>query len=213
MLDRLQDTLDSTYRLDGSHDVRDFLVTDPAVARCLGPSLAGTDETLFICEDDEGVAMSLFLDQAMLSRLETLGERAGLDATSIDDFWKVIEGLSHFNCVAFKANRDREVSLLELELQGEIDKYVISLLLALEHDDRAFAGQLHAWLFEDVDFHADLTVDEFERYRAANDMAARFCFRLRDALLHRHDGAFDELRTFYRLPISDKISHITSAQL
>ncbi len=41
----------------------------------------------------------------------------------------MLEGVSHFLCVAHHATHDRQVSLLTLELQAEIDKYVGSFLL------------------------------------------------------------------------------------
>ena len=212
MLSELHQRLSDTYQLDSAHDVRDFVITDPTVAKAIGNNalLAGSDETLFIAEDEEGVALSLFLDCDMLERLSAADPLNELQPGCLDDLWKVLEGISHFSCIAFKAARDRKVSLLELELQGEVDKFVSSMRIALEQSETDLSKSLHGWLFDDIRFHDDLDAESLDRYRAANDYAARFCHHLQPTLRDNDEQAFAELRQFYRLPISEKISYIHS---
>lgn len=210
MLSTLQRNLSDIYRVDGGHDVRDYLVTDPALAEALshGAMLKNTDETLLVAEDDDGLMLSLYLDGDMLERLETADPLRRLHAHQLDDLWKVLEGISHFNCVVWKAQQDRPVSLLELELQGEIDKYVATTLLALGQADREILNSLHGWLFDDVSFHPDMDEEGVDRYRAANDYAARFCKALHTMFMSDGELAFTTLRRFFRLQLRDKISHI-----
>ena len=210
MLADLQRHLADIYCLDRPYDVREVVITDPVMARALGEDalLRNTRETLLVSEDDAGLAVSLYLDGAMLERLESSNPVERLRAELLDDLWQVVEGISHFNCIVWKATRERSVSLLELELQGEIDKYVSTLLLALDQADAQLADNLHQWLFDDVRFHDDLDDEQLDRYRSANDYAARFCYRLRDALLGDDAQAMRELQQFYRLQLGDKISHI-----
>ena len=110
--------------------------------------------------------------------------------------------------MVWKALQDRPVSLLELELQGEIDKFVATTLLAIGQADVDIQHRLHGWLFDDVSFRADIGEEGVDRYRAANDYAARFCRHLRRAFATDGRLAFDTLRYFYRLQFRDKISHI-----
>jgi hypothetical protein len=126
MLAELQRQLSDIYQVGRAYDVRDYVITDPMLAKLLGGGamLTNTDETLLVSQDDEGLALSLFFDADMLDRLESSNPLGRLRAELLDDFWKVLEGISHFNCVVWKASQDRCVSLLELELQGEIDKFV-----------------------------------------------------------------------------------------
>jgi hypothetical protein len=212
MLDALQRQLSDIYQAAHAHDVRDYLITDPTLARALGREalLTNTEETLLVAEDDEGLALSLFLDGELLSRLESAKPLDNLRAESLDDLWKVLEGVSHFHCVAWKAMQDRPVSLLELELQGEIDKYVSTMLLALGQSDTELPRRLHGWLFDNVRYHEELDEEQYERYRSANEYAARFCHRLRRRLVHNAERALGELRDFYRMQLSEKISHIHS---
>ena len=212
MLAELQQQLRDIYQVDSAHDVRDFLITDPTLANFIGQGamVSNTEETLLVSQDDDGLAMSLFIDGEMLERLELANPLDCLRAGLLDDLWKVLEGVSHFNCVAWKAAQDRTVTLLELELQGEIDKFVSTALLALSQANTELLNGLHGWLFENVSFRDELDAEQVNRYRAANDYAARFCHRLRDQLLDDEAIAFSELRQFYRLQAADKISHINT---
>jgi hypothetical protein len=210
MLETLQQHLSDIYQVDGGYDVRDYLITDPDLAQCLsrGAMLTNTDESLLVAEDEEGLSLSLFLDSDMLDRLESANPLDRLEAHQLDDLWKVLEGISHFNCIVWKALQDRPVSLLELELQGEIDKFVSTTFIAMAQADEVLASRLHGWLFDDVSFREDLDDAGLDRYRAANDYAARFCRSLADELAADGRRALDTLRHFYRLPFGDKISHI-----
>ena len=212
MLAALHQQLTDIYQVDRAHDICDYLITDPYLANVIGQDamLSNTDETLLVSQDDDGLALSLFLDGEMLERLETAKPLDCLRAELLDDFWKVLEGISHFNCVAWKAAQDRTVTLLELELQGEIDKFVSTMLLAIGQADNELLNGIHGWLFDNIRFHDELDDEQVDRYRSANDYAARFCHRLREQLVADDQLALSELRQFYRLQLADKISHIHS---
>ncbi len=214
MISALQQRLNDLYQAAAGYDIRDFLITDPTLAKHIGQDamLTNTRETLLVAEDEQGLAVSLFLDGEMLDRLEESNPLNRLRAVHLDDFWQVLEGISHFNCVVHRAAQDRGVSLLELELQAEIDKFVSTVLLAVDQGRGDILSSLHGWLFDDISFHEGLDAEQLSRYKAANDYAARFCARLSDRLLADGDQATSELRQFYRYSLSDKISHIhTSA--
>lgn len=210
MLSQLQQQLSDTYQVGQQYDVRDFLITDPTIAKCIGQGavLSDSRETLLLSEDDDGLALSLFLDSQLLERLESADPLSRLRAELLDDFWQVLEGISHFNCVVWKASQDRPVTLLELELQAEIDKFVSTMQLALNQGEHDLLNSLHGWLFDEVSFHDELDGEQVIRYRAANEYAARFCHGLRQQLMRDDAHVLPELRRFYRLPMTDKISHI-----
>lgn len=210
MLSDLQQQLSDTYQVGPGYDVRDFLITDPRIAKCIGGDamLANTGETLLLAEDDDGLAVSLFLDSDVLDRLRTANPIDHLRAEQLGDLWQVLEGVSHFVCVAWKAAQDRKVSLLELELQAEIDKFVSTIQLALGQGDRDMLNYVHSWLFDNVKFSDELHGEQLDRYREANDYAARFCRGLWHRLVDDERSALPELREFYRLQFTEKISHI-----
>ena len=212
MLSKLQNHLASIYRADTGYDVADFLITDRSLATALGRDslLASVEETVLLAQEDDELELSIFLDQQLLSRIHGHDPLNHLQAELLDDLWRVLEGISHFNYIAWSAARDRSVTLLELEMQAEVDKYVSTWLLANSQDGCDFAHRLHSWLFEKVSFNPDLTEEQIERYQTANDFAARFCHGLMQRMQQNRRAGMRELRRFYRLSQTDMISHIRS---
>jgi len=210
MLSQLQDHLTSIYRVDPGYDVKDFLITDPIIAGVLGKGslIPDTEESVILQEDADGLALSVFLDDAMLVRLKESNPLQALQVDQLNDLWTVLEGISHFNYIAWRARKNRHVSLLELEMQAEVDKFVSTFVLALDQEDSELAGKLHGWLFDDVSFKPCLSKDQHERYTTANNYAARFCHGLRKRLSRDSRKGLHELRYFYRLSQRDKMSHI-----
>jgi len=212
MLAKLQQQLSDTYQTDPGYDVRDFLITDAQIAKALSNDnvLTNSGETLLVCEEQDGLSLSLYLEAEILKRLEKADPLNDFKPEQLDDLCKVIEGLSHFNYVTWRASQDHTTSLLELELQAEIDKFVSTMQLAREQRDTDLLNDLHGRLFDNPTFSSDLDEEQLERYRAASEYAGRFCRRLRRRLSESGDAVLPELRRFYRMPLRDKISHIHS---
>lgn len=210
MLAILQQYLTDIYQTEHGLSVTDFLITDPAVAAVLGSGrmIPNTEESVLLREDRHGLAVSVYLDEEVLQRLERADPLRGLRPEHLDDFCKVLEGISHFNYICWRARQDTPVKLLELEMQAEVDKFVATWMLALEQQDYDLARRLHGWLFEQVRFNPGLDREQAERYRAANDYAARFCHGLIERMQRDGDKGLEELRRFYRLSQNEKISHI-----
>jgi hypothetical protein len=213
MLSRLQSHLSSIAQVDPGYDVSDFLITDRLLAEGLGEGslLSGTEETVLMQEDEGGLALSVFLDDELLSRLDDSDPLDNLCVADLNDLWTVLEGISHFNYIVWNAQKNRQVSLLELEIQAEVDKFASTLMLALHQDDTELADRMHGWLFDDIHFNSDLNQNQRERYNMANNYAARFCHGLRDRIRRNSQDGLCELRRFYRLSQRDKISHIHAA--
>lgn len=210
MLSQLQDYLAGIYGVDPGYDVNDFLITDPVIARVLskGSLIPETEESVLLREDEDGLALSVFIDSAMLSRLRNSNPLQELQVDQLSDLWTVLEGISHFNYIAWRARKNRRVSLLELEMQAEVDKFVSTFFLAVDQEDSELTVKLHGWLFDNVRFNPRLSRVQRERYATANNYAARFCHGLRKRLTRNSREGLHELRYFYRLSQHEKISHI-----
>ena len=120
--------------------------------------------------------------------------------------------MSHFVCVAWNARHDKAVSLLELEMQAEVDKYVTALWLMRAQSPERVPRELHAALFERARVDPLLAGERAGMYRAASDYAGRFCRYLFGMV---RNGGRDadarmqaELRRFYRLSNTAKLEHI-----
>jgi hypothetical protein len=133
-------------------------------------------------------------------------------ARKLDELCQLIEGVSHFVYVADRARRKLPVTQLELELQAEIDKYML-LVLSKESFDIELAHVLHLQLYERVQFsHPEGTVLG-DRYRLANDLAARFVKRmeLRYAKKGRRAELRDAMARFYGMGQAEKIGFARAA--
>jgi hypothetical protein len=104
------------------------------------------------------------------------------------------------------------VSLLELEMQAEVDKYVASYWLMREQWPERFPVELLSLLFERTRIDSRLARGRESMYRAASRYAEKFCRRLeqslRDARGESSGAVLAELRRFYRLTNMRKMAHI-----
>lgn len=176
---RILERLANYYGLDGVPEVGDFLKPLDGAER----------ETLLIRDDGEGLEVALHLPRGILE-----GQRPA----SLDVLCQVVEGVSHFLYVAERARRELPATQLELELQAEVDKYVM-----LVHTGAAFvaysparAAALCARLFEGVRYADPPGTECGDRYRMANSLAARLAGRLEARFAQR--GRFDDLRAALR---------------
>jgi hypothetical protein len=208
----MQALLAGIYDLPQSHDVYDFLITDPTT---LPVERRHEDEQVLVAAQGGELALGLFLDAPLLLRLEATDPTAALNADNIADCLTALEGVSHFVCLAWNARHDKPVSLLELELQAEVDKYVASFWLLRAQDPRRYPRELHRLLFERARIDPQLAGERVGLYAMANRYAARFCRRLEAVLCEsgrsgraRAVQVMAELRRFYRLSDARKLAHI-----
>jgi hypothetical protein len=212
ILRQLQDLIGGIYDVSLAHDVYDFLCTDRG---SLPGQHAGRDEQLIVATGADHLDVSLYLDPALLERLRVADPMQRLDAANVADWCTALEGVSHFVYLAWNAGHDRDVSLLELELQAEIDKYVASCwLLRRQFPDR-YPSELRHVLFERARVDPALAGERAPLYRAASHYAERFCRRieraLREGRAEPERQVLAELRRFYRLTDARKRAHIEKA--
>ena len=187
---RVQRDIERFYRLERVASVRPFLKTVDG----------GERESVRIRDAEDGVVEIEVLTPTMT------------DHPDLDSVCQLIEGVSHFVYVADRARRGLPATQLELELQAEIDKYVL-LALADERFDAGAAGAIHARLYESVRFCHPEGTEEGDRYRLANDLAARMVRRLE--VLYARKGRLSDLRDqlsrFYRMGQAEKIQFAGAA--
>ena len=181
---RIQRGLENLYRLDRAANVDDFV----------HHAGDGEREGLLVRETSDGLELRLHLP-----RLREGGE-------DLDPICQIIEGVSHFVYLADRASRDRETTQLELELQAEVDKYVV-LAASLDSFDERTSRRLRERLYERVSFIHPPDTIEGERYRVANERARRFTARLEREFVARarYSELRDELRRFFHMSQGDKL--------
>jgi hypothetical protein len=192
---RIQVRLSHYYGIEQAAPVDDFI--EPS---------ADEREALLIRELSVGsdVELSLRLPCSAVEEARRL---------SFDELCQIIEGVSHFVYVAERARRELPATQLELELQAEVDKYILFAhgpALTRPCDERGDpararqrfhyepvrAARIRARLFERVTYLDPAGTEPGDRYRMANRLAARFAGRLESSFA-RH-GRFDQMRATLR---------------
>lgn len=185
-LRRVQRRLESYYGLETTPNVVPFT----SIAR------EGEREVLYVREVGNDVEMALRVPVSD-------GARTAPD----DAYLQLCEGVSHFVYLAERVRVGLPATQLELELQAEVDKFVL-LAFGGAGDGNVDARGLHRRLYGNVTYlHAPGT-EQGERYRLANELAARLAARLleRDA-----SEARALLRRFYRAGQRGKIEVVRAA--
>jgi hypothetical protein len=167
----------------------------------LEPADAGEREALLVREASDGAI-------EMILRVPRLGAKAidvARDA-DLDPLCQIIEGVSHFVYLADRARVDRESTQLELELQAEVDKWVV-LAAWLGRLDVNVSTALRRRLYEDVAFLHAVGDERGDRYRLANERAHAFVRRLEREYLpgERWAEMRAALRRFHRVGQEEKL--------
>jgi hypothetical protein len=210
-LAELQNTLAEIYDLPATPDVREYLLTDRAQLAGM-PEARNCDEQLLLAQDDDALCMALFIDRQVLQRLAGRDPKAALTQENLGDYLTAAEGVSHFVYVAWNTGFDKPVTLFELELQAEVDKYVLCAWLLSGQNAGRFPRELHRALFERCHVDPLAAAGREQLYHLASRYAARFCRHVAGLLDRGRRGAMRdtlaELRRFYRWGNARKLAHI-----
>ena len=198
VLNTLQRVIQRVYEIDLHHRVADFTTSDPAFAREYGSAHQPMEQLIFR-EDGDDLDVSLYLDNRVV---DALGRRDGA-GSSMNMVCLAVEGVSHFVHFCWRSKYGVNVSLLELEIQAEVDKYV--LLTDLYGDEG-----MHRRLFEQFLLQRGMSRQLRERYRSANRFAAKYCHRLEREFIRpgKTGEMLTELRRFCRKTQREKIQAI-----
>jgi hypothetical protein len=214
LLRQMQTLLAQLYDAPVREDVQDFVLSDRHRLRAAVGEQAGNaaDEQVYVVEEEQGVRVGLFLDRGVLERLAQRDPLDALDQDNLPDFCTALEGVSHFHYLVWSLARGRNVSLLELELQAEVDKYATAVTLMTRQQAGRFPEALHARMFHAVSFLPQLDEISRLRYQEANRHAARFCRSLEERFMRvrrqRPEAWLAELRRFFRRGHQEKIRQL-----
>ena len=207
----LQNRLQNIYELEMYHCIDDYLVSDLKLVDARLRETVNARESLLVCQENDDLFLSLYLQQEILENLKFNGSGIHIHQGNINDFCLALEGTSHFVYLIWNASFQRSVTRLEMEIQAEIDKFIILSKYTCQKFVRPASAQLRSLLFESVQYRSGLSDLEYRRYRDANFFAAKYCRFLESGNFLR-DGLerelLKELRRFYRLNLKDKLRRI-----
>jgi hypothetical protein len=203
----VQRRLEVFYDLHPEAPVTEYLVPPAEVVHLPG----GGSRTLVSQQGDE-VSVGVVLDEKTGRELERADPRVRLDASNLGPFSTLTEEVSHFLYLLSRARSDRPVTRLELELQAEVDKYLVALFFLGLQDEGASSPRLRGLLFEGYRLVEGLSAESAERYHEANRLARRYCRWLEARCLRRPGpgGLAREARRFWRLGQREKLETIAA---
>jgi len=214
MLDKIQQRLERIYEVSTGLTVDDFLVTDDEFVNYMDEQhdLRQSPEKLLVRQTGTDLDVSLYIKQDIIDLLEQDDPLQNLHKDNVNEYLIALEGVSHFIYLAWNAHYDREISMFELELQAEVDKYIFTMILLANQPEYDLPEGLMNHLFLQHSYASDLDNQEQERYERANYYAYHYCKALQhNCIDNQRVSFFNDLRRFYRLTSHHKINHIATA--
>jgi len=177
------------YRLGLDFDAESFMIEAEFAKRILGEagsldSAGGVPRSgVLIREDAEGAQVGLYLDP-----------------TDLADPGAVVEETSHLLCLVWHARRDLPISRLLLEIQGEVDRYVVG----------RFSGNDGLGHFRQFEWADWMDAETRRIYVMAHRTAHRYCAFLSKRFPSDRDvpELLRELRQYYRSTPENKLHPI-----
>jgi hypothetical protein len=203
----VQRRLEALYALEPEAPVTDYLIPPSEVAHLPG----GGSRTL-VSQEGDVVRVGVVLDDATGAHIERADPRERLDRGNLGSFSTLTEEVSHFLYLLFRARSERPVTRLELELQAEVDKYLIALFFLSLQNEGAVPAGLRRLLFERYRLVEGLSAESAERYHEASRLARRYCGWLESRFLRggRLVDLAREARRFWRLGQREKLETIAA---
>ncbi len=208
------------YNLESPHRAENFLIEPNSPKAKTIPVEPVSDQQAAVIikiydNDAENVDLGIYFGdkiKADLSRMETL-EPAQWPHLEMHALSVATEEISHFHYLVDRFQAEQRVTQLELELQGEIDKFL--LIFYLVQQTMGESRPLFETIFEKVFYRftwaGNLTNEQKQRYEQANVQARQFVKNFGDTMWGRRsqEQCLEYLRHFYRLTQSEKLGFIS----
>jgi hypothetical protein len=203
----VQRRLEAFYGLEPQPAVTGFLI--PADEAHPYP---GAGSRTLVTEDGDGLSVGIVLEPAVLDELGRCDPRVRLGDANLGPLCTATEEVSHFLYLLTCAGHGRPATELELELQGEVDKYLNAVFLLSLQNEGAVSTRLRELLFQRYRLDERVSPERADRYREASGLAYRYCGWLETRFLRRDRLA--ELRShgrrFYRFGQREKLETIAA---
>ncbi len=204
----IDEAIKRLYNLSSVLKAEDFLLQGNLPV----PPPAGSALLIVPSQPGGDIDVGIYLEPQVQEHLQSLSQWPQTwDHGLLAAFGVAAEEISHFRYLAHFAPQGRGVSQLELELQGEIDRFILTYFSVGvfepggTHFERLF--QLH---FDSFRWAEHLRQAEKDRYSEANRLAKAFLSKQAKLLRNtKPEKMLQALREFYRLSFSDKVTRAT----
>ena len=217
---QIESALKNLYNIESKFCAENFLITHfppNAIKRAGSRDFEGAlyIQQSAIDEKDKEISIELgiYLSNSVREQLETFSHWATpwtLD--QLKAFSVASEEISHFHYLIYNLTRNRPLTEFELELQGEIDRFLLLFFCKpfSEKSSKTNCDDLFEQLFCNYTFAERLTRVQRQRYEDASSYAKRFVQKIKPMLidstsLHK---ALKQSRLFYEMDLNHKIAFL-----
>ncbi|ODS31898.1 MAG: hypothetical protein SCARUB_02978 [Candidatus Scalindua rubra] len=220
LIKELQRKIEKTYALDtGITNIEQYIIGDRGYRELYAKEEIRTvvnshsGAKVFIRDAGHALKVNIYYPDELIRELENNDPRLGLHDDNIDVCASFIEELDHFLFIAQNYKLNRPFSLLELELQANVTKYlVLKYFIALQNKSIKLSKfdkeYIRYHLFYKRKYDIEDT-SERKRYEDAGTFGMLYTKYI--DLLPQEDRLRD-LRQFSRMTCPSKIRHIQSTR-
>ncbi len=181
ILSQIEKDLSSFYGFSPSAQVINHLVTKFELISSFGDGIIKNPEFtskggvwFFENLDDDETFIGVHFDPSLKKNLSDCDPLKSLGEQNLDSFCILVEEISHFHMLINRMTQNQNISKLELEWQGEIDKALVCGLFLYRQCGDDHMLPLVRKIFDE----AKLTGGHEQLYYQANRLAAKFWFDL-----------------------------------
>ncbi|MSP18575.1 MAG: hypothetical protein EXR74_03275 [Bdellovibrionales bacterium] len=217
---QIDQALKRLYNLETTHCAEDFLLASPPDVHLKKVASKDLQGALYIYSDDsekiikeQTVDLGIYLSKGVAEELKTFATwQNPWEIDQVKAFTVATEEVSHFHYLIYNLQRERRVSQFELELQGEIDKFLMLFFcksLSKEKGRLRFEDVFRQ-LFSNYQLASHLSQEEKQRYLDASTYAKRFIRKMKtllgaDLTIHQ---VLKQTRLFYRMDLAYKMAFL-----
>lgn len=196
MLGIIQSKIEQMYRLNSCPEATKYLLS-PDEFRAWVHNNIDQPQVLFLDQGTDA-SMGIYLGKKIF---KNLGK--SIKTFSFSDFCVMAEEVSHFIYLIWSKANGKKTSLLDLEIQGEIDKFMIASDF-YRNEQVAFEK-----IFENHSFLSTLSHEDLQRYEFAHNLGKKLIMEWKRKKVSRKNK-INWLRHFYRQNSTARIAMIES---
>jgi hypothetical protein len=213
----IQNILNNIYEISIPYNSEDFIIKKDSLKKLISgnSNIAADRNQIILMEAEDEIKVAIYIKKRLLNNLKLTNPICNLTDKNIEDLCVVTEELSHFLYLIWNIQNSRTLSNLALELQAEIDKFIICLLLLESQFKHELIQPLVYKLFINISFNKKLNKEDKERYIIANNYAKKYCEFLINHYFKTNKiaEAYEELRRFYRYDFPKRLEYINFISL
>jgi hypothetical protein len=220
LIKELQRKIEKTYALDtGITNIEQYIVGDRGYKELYAKEEIRTvvnshsGARVLIRDTGDALKVSIYYPDVLIRELEDNDPRLGIHDENVDLCASFVEELDHFLFIAQNYKLNRPFSLLELELQANVTKYlVLKYFIALQNKSLKLSKFDKEYIRYHLFYKRKYDIEDTSEKKRYEDAGTFGMLYTKHIDLLSHEDRLRDLRQFSRMSCSSKIRHIQSAR-